>query len=71
MTTTNTTVPISQPRMLTVAQAAERLGLSPMTVRGWIFRRKVAYVKLGRSVRIAEAEIDRLLRHSTVPARVA
>jgi predicted DNA-binding transcriptional regulator AlpA len=30
-------------------------------------QRKIAYVKLGRAVRIPQAEIDRLIRQNTVP----
>ena len=56
-------------RMLTVNEAAQRLGLSPWTLRGWLFRRKVTHVKLGRAVRIPEAEVMRLVQASTVPAR--
>lgn len=56
--------------LLNVAEAAERLGLSPFTVRTWIARRRIAFVKVGpRAVRISEAEIDRLVNQGTVPAR--
>ena len=41
--------------LLTVAQAAERLGLKPATIRFWIWRRKIRFVRIGRAVRIPEA----------------
>lgn len=55
--------------MLTVADCAERLGLKEPTIRLWIAQRKIAHVKLGRSVRVPESEVDRLIRQNTVPAR--
>lgn len=55
--------------MLTVAEAARRLGMRECTVRSWIYQRKLAHVKLGRSVRVPEAEIERLIRQNLIPAR--
>jgi len=54
-------------RMLTCAEAADRLGLAVITIRLWVARRKIEHVKLGRSVRIPEAAIDALVARSTVP----
>ena len=63
-------------RLLTVDQAAERLNVSPTYVRRrLIFERRIAYVKIGRHVRIEEQEIDFLIDRGRVeshadPARV-
>jgi excisionase family DNA binding protein len=54
---------------LTVRQAAEELNVSVHTVRAWMAQRRLGYVRLGRAVRIPEAEIRRLLERGTVPAR--
>jgi excisionase family DNA binding protein len=54
-------------KMLTVAKCAEQTGLKEPTIRLWMAQRKIAYVKLGRSVRIPQAEIDRLIQQNTVP----
>jgi excisionase family DNA binding protein len=43
--------------LLTVEQAAERLGTSERFVRRLIAERHIAYVKLGRHVRIAEHDL--------------
>ena len=43
--------------LLTVEQAAERLGTSDRFVRRLIAERRIAYVKLGRHVRIAERDL--------------
>jgi excisionase family DNA binding protein len=43
--------------LLTVEQAADRLGTSERFVRRLIAERRIAYVKLGRHVRIAEPDL--------------
>ena len=58
--------------MLTVSEAARTLGLQESTLRAWVMRRKIDYLKLGRSIRIEQSEIDRLLadaRVSRVPKK--
>ena len=56
--------------MLTVPEAAARLGVKEVTVRAWMWNRKLGYVKLStRAVRIPVEEIDRLIRVSTIPPR--
>ena len=54
---------------LTVKQAASELNVSVHTIRAWLSRRRLGYVRLGRAVRIPAAEIDRLVERGTVPAR--
>ena len=44
--------------LLTVDQAAERLGTSVRFVRRLIAERRIAYVKLGRHVRIAADDLE-------------
>ena len=51
-----------------VSDCAEQTGLKEPTIRLWIAQRKIAYVKLGRAVRIPQTEIDRLIQQNTVPA---
>jgi excisionase family DNA binding protein len=45
-------------RLLTVDEAAERLGTSARFVRRLIAERRIAYTKLGRHVRIAARDLD-------------
>lgn len=54
-------------RLLDVSECAQRLGLKKSTIRRWIFERKIACVKLGKSVRIPEGEVDRLIRRGERP----
>lgn len=56
-------------RLLTLREAAERTGFRESTWRAWILRRKVPYHKVGRSVRIAERDLEALIENGRVPAR--
>lgn len=56
--------------MLTVKQAAERLGLKAATLRAWIGQRRIGIVRLGRAVRIPLEEVERLIAEGTIPARI-
>jgi excisionase family DNA binding protein len=53
-------------RLLTVAQAADRLGTGPRFVRRLIAERRIAFVKVGRHVRIATSEIEDFIAAGTV-----
>jgi excisionase family DNA binding protein len=52
--------------LLTVEQAAERLGTSERFVRRLIAERRITYVKLGRHVRIAARDLDAFIRAGRV-----
>ncbi len=56
-----------QSRLLTVDQVAETLGQSVATVRKWAHLRRIEIVRLGRSVRISRAEVDRLIARGRQP----
>jgi excisionase family DNA binding protein len=57
--------------LLTVAEAASLLRLRPSTMRAWVLRRKIPYVKVGRLVRLRRADVEALIAASLVPARPA
>lgn len=56
-------------RLLTLREASERTGHRESTWRSWILKRKVPYHKVGRSIRIAESDLERLIEKSRVSAR--
>jgi excisionase family DNA binding protein len=58
-------------RLLTLPEAAERLGLKVATLRFWVWQRKIEIVRVGRAVRVREDVIKRLIERGTVPARRA
>jgi excisionase family DNA binding protein len=56
-------------KLVTVNEAAKQLGVSVAAIRDWRFRRKhLDFVKVGRSVRVLQGSIDKLIEHQTVPA---
>lgn len=56
-------------RMLTVAEAAEHLGLRQSTIRAWIAGRRITYVRMGRAIRIPARAVQELIERGTVPAK--
>jgi excisionase family DNA binding protein len=53
---------------LTIRQTAEKLGLSVHTVRSWVAKRRIEYVRLGRAIRIPRHAVTRLVQQGTVRA---
>ncbi|MCX4725033.1 helix-turn-helix domain-containing protein [Streptomyces sp. NBC_01306] len=53
--------------LLTVDQAAERLGTGVRFIRRLISERRIRYVKLGKPVRIPESAIAAYIAERTVP----
>ena len=52
---------IEESRLLTVEEAAERLGLRITTIRRKILEKKIPYVKVFRAVRIPEDAIYKII----------
>ncbi len=50
-------------QLLTVLQAAEALALKPATIRKMILQRRLPVVRIGRAVRIKEADVEGIIRH--------
>ena len=55
--------------LLTVDEAAERLGTSTRFIRRLIAERRIAYTKLGRHVRIAARDLDAFVASGRVEPR--
>ncbi len=56
-------------KLLTLRECSERTGHRESTWRAWVLHRRVPFYKVGRSVRIAEADLDRLIEQARIPAR--
>ena len=55
--------------LLSVEQAAERLGTSARFVRRLVFERRIAFVKVGRHVRICPTDLDTFIAAGRIDAR--
>jgi excisionase family DNA binding protein len=61
-----------QTTLYTIEQAAERMNTTPRFVRRLIAERRIAFVRLGRHVRIAEHDIEAFIAAGRVePMTVA
>ncbi|MBV9023166.1 MAG: helix-turn-helix domain-containing protein [Streptomycetaceae bacterium] len=54
-------------RLLTVEEAAQRLGTGVRFIRRLITERRIRYVKLGKPVRIPESALTAYIEERTVP----
>ena len=54
-------------RLLTVEAAAERMSTSVRFVRRLVTERRIAYVKLGRHVRISETALCEFIAAGSIP----
>jgi excisionase family DNA binding protein len=56
-------------RLLTIAQAAERLALKPSTIRKMVLQRRIDVIRPSvRAVRIPESAVTRILERGFRPA---
>lgn len=56
-------------RLLNVREAAERLGISPYTIRSWQFQKKLAFVQLGRRIGFRPEDLDSFIKKNLVQAK--
>lgn len=61
-------IDVAMNELLTVPEAAAMLRLRPSTVRAWICKRKIPFVKLGRLVRIKRSDAEQIIESSVVAA---
>ncbi len=60
---------VTSTKLITIREAAERLGLKESTIRKYILKRQIAYVKPSmRAVRIPIEELERILSNGLRPA---
>lgn len=55
--------------LLTMDEAAKYLGISKLTLYGWVSARKLGYVKIGRLVKFKQAQLDAWIDQHTISAR--
>ena len=56
-------------KLLTMDEASEYLGISKLTLYGWVSARKLGFIKVGRLVKFRQEHLDRWIDQHTVKAR--
>ena len=59
------------PHLVNVNEAAQFLAVSPSTLYGWVWQRRIAFVKVGRAVRFDMADLERFVAQNRFRAREA
>ena len=58
----------SLPKLVSVRELAETLGVKPTTIYQWVNQRKIPYVKLGKRILFKPKDINRWIEENTVDA---
>lgn len=61
-------VPTRRRSLLTIDDVADIMAVKPKTVRAWIGRRELPFVRIGHNVRFREEVIDELIAKGEVPS---
>lgn len=60
---------LSESRLLTVQDAARYLAISKSTLYGWVWQRRIPFVKVGRALRFELVELRKFIQANRVQAR--
>lgn len=52
-----------------IEETAKALDKSPKTIQAWVAENRIGVYRIGRSIRIGESEINRILTEGFTPAR--
>jgi excisionase family DNA binding protein len=55
--------------LLTVQEAGQMLGVSASTLYGWVWQRKITFVKVGRALRFDRADLEKFIQVHKFEAR--
>jgi excisionase family DNA binding protein len=59
---------VTAPRLVTVNDAARYLAVSVSTLYGWVYQRRIPFVKVGRALRFEMSDLDNFVeRNRTQP----
>lgn len=59
----------SEPELVSVEQAAQILSVSVSTLYGWVWQRRIAFIKLGRALRFDVSDLQEFIRRNRVQPR--
>ena len=55
--------------LITVQDAGKFLAVSTSTLYGWVYQRRIPFVKVGRALRFELAELQKFIQSNRVSAR--
>ncbi len=55
--------------LIIIQEAAKFLAVSKSTLYGWVWQRRIPFVKVGRSLRFELAELQKFVQSNRFPAR--
>jgi excisionase family DNA binding protein len=55
-------------KLLSVDEAADKMGVSPLTMRAWLRQRRLPYLKLERRVLITPQDVQQFLDSNRIEA---
>ncbi len=61
--------PRTESGLLTVQDAARYLAVSKSTLYGWVWQRRIPFVKVGRALRFELAELQKIVQANRFQAR--
>ena len=59
----------TEDRLLTVAEAANYLSVSTSTLYGWVWQRRIPFVKVGRALRFQMLDLQKFVESNRREAR--
>lgn len=57
--------------LMTIRTAAERLQIHQFNLRAWLSQGKLGFIRIGRSIRIREEDLEVIIQKGYVPPREA
>jgi excisionase family DNA binding protein len=60
---------LSESGLLTVKEAANFLAISTSTLYGWVYQRRIPFVKLGRALRFELPELQKYIQSNRFTVR--
>ena len=55
--------------LITVQDAAKFLAVSTSTLYGWVWQRRIPFVKVGRVLRFEQSELQKFIQSNRFPVR--
>jgi excisionase family DNA binding protein len=56
-------------RLMTIQEAAQFLAVSVSTLYGWVWQRRISFVKVGRALRFKRHDLENFIQTNRVEAR--